>query len=315
MGSESVAVEPLVSGHLDVGNGHRLYWETVGNPRGAPALYLHGGPGSGCTTRARQYFGPEFHGVLFDQRGCGRSQPLADSPSYDLTLNTTQHQIVDIEALREHLGIDRWIVMGVSWGVTLALAYAETYPDRVSAMVLGAVTAGTRREIEWITRDMGRVFPEEFARFVDVLPPDARVGNLAAGYAALMASRDQQERARAARAWCRWEDTHVSLAPGWTPSARYEDPTFAAVFTRLVTHYWSHACFLEEGQLMTGLPRIAGIPATLIHGRYDVSSPLDTAWHLHQAWPGSALRVLGDAGHGGGSFTDEMRNALAATHL
>jgi proline iminopeptidase len=305
--------EPYATGHLEVSDGQRLYWETVGDPDGVPVLYLHGGPGSGSTAWARRYFGPGLRGILFDQRGCGRSRPLADTPDYDLTVNTTPHQLADIEALREHLGVTTWVVMGVSWGVTLGLAYAEQHPERVSAMVLGAVTAGTSREIGWITRDMGRLFPEEYDEFVGLLPEEARDGDVAGGYATLLASNDATVRARAARQWCRWEDTHVSLMPGWQPDPRYADPQFAAVFARLVTHYWSHGCFLADGQIIGRLSRIAEIPATLVHGRHDVSSPLDTAWRLHEGWPASRLVVVEDAGHGGGSFPDEMAAALRST--
>lgn len=312
MRTNAADCQPIESGRLDVGDGQRLYWEMVGSHEGTPVLYLHGGPGSGCALSAREYFGQGLRGVLFDQRGCGRSRPLADSPAYDLAVNTTAHQIADIEAVREHLGIERWAVMGVSWGVTLALAYAERHPDRVVAMVLGAVTTGTRREVEWITEHMGRLFPEEHSRLVGLLPPETRERGVAAGYAALMASDDAQVRMDAAREWCRWEDTHVSLMPGWTPDPRYADPAFAAVFTRLVTHYWSHDCFLEDGALMAGISRIAHIPATLIHGRHDVSSPLTTAWHLHRAWPASDLKVLDGAGHGGTGFGEAMRAAVTA---
>ncbi|HTZ43296.1 MAG TPA: prolyl aminopeptidase [Jatrophihabitans sp.] len=304
-------VEPHATGSLEVGDAHTVYWETVGNPDGRPALYLHGGPGSGATPGARRYFDPAaYRAVLFDQRGCGRSRPRADEPGADLTANTTGHLLADIELLRAHLGIERWVVAGVSWGVTLALAYAQAHPERVSAMVLGAVTAGTRRETDWITRGVGRIFPREWAEFRDGVPADERDGDLSAAYARLLADDDPGVRAAAARAWCRWEDTHVSLLPGWQPDPRYDDPAFRLVFARLVTHYWSHGCFLADGQLRAGLPRLAGIPAVLLHGRHDVSSPPDTAVELHERWPGSRLVVLDDAGHGGGSFTDEFVAAL-----
>jgi proline iminopeptidase len=305
------AIEPYESGELAVGDAHILYWETVGNPTGTPALYLHGGPGSGSTPGARRYFDPAaYRAVLFDQRGCGRSRPLVSEPDADLTTNTTNDLIADIERLREHLGIERWVVFGVSWGVTLALVYAQAHPERVRAMVLAAVTSGTRRETEWITRDMGRIFPREWETFASLVPKSERSGDLAAGYSRLLAHPDPQIRERAASAWCAWEDTHVSLMPGWQPNPRYHDPIFRMVFARLVTHYWSHGCFLADGQIRAAMPRLTGIPAVLIHGRYDVSGPLDTAWELHNAWPGSALVVLDDAGHGGGSFTDEIVTAL-----
>lgn len=311
MAQQYPPIEPYETGYLDVGDGNSLYWETIGNPDGNPAVYLHGGPGSGCTLGARRYFDPSaYRAVLFDQRGCGRSTPLADGPHIDLTSNTTQALLEDIETLREHLRIERWVVYGVSWGVTLALVYAQAHPDRVSALVLAAVSSGTLRETQWITRDMGRIFPQEWAAFLDLVPADQRAGDLSAAYARLLADPDPTVRAAAARAWCVWEDTHVSLMPGWRPNPRYDDPTFRQVFARLVTHYWAHGCFLADGQVLAGMPRLAGIPGTLIQGRHDVSSPPDIAWSLHRAWPSSTLNLLGEAGHGGTGFTEAVVAAL-----
>ena len=304
-------VEPHASGLLDVGDGHRLHWEAVGRPDGLPAVHLHGGPGSGSTPAARRLFDPAaYRAVLFDQRGCGLSTPLADGPDADLSTNTTAHLVADLEALREHLGIDRWVVAGSSWGVTLALAYAQRHPQRVLAMVLSAVTTGTRRETDWITRDVGRVFPREWEAFEEAVPPAERDGDLAAAYARLLADPDPAVHEAAARSWCAWEDAHVSLAPGARPSARYRDPAFRAVFARLVTHYWSAGCFLDDAPLLAGADRLAGIPAVLVHGRWDVSSPLESAWALHRAWPGSRLVVVDDDGHGGATMTQEVVSAL-----
>jgi proline iminopeptidase len=306
-------IEPYESGFLDVGDGQSLYWETVGNPAGTPAVWLHGGPGSGCTPGNRRLFDPgAYRAVLFDQRGCGRSRPLADSAAADLTTNTTQHLIGDMELLRARLGIERWVVSGGSWGVTLALAYAQQHPERVAAMVLAAVTSGTRRETDWITRDMRRVFPRELDEFAAAVPESERDGDLSAAYARLLADPDPAVTERAALAWCGWEDTHVSLAPGATPHLRYSDPTFRQVFARLVTHYWSNGCFLDDAPILPAMDRLADIPAVLIHGRYDVSGPLDTAWDLHKAWPGSRLVVCEDAGHGGTTMTAAMVDAFDA---
>jgi len=305
------AVEPYESGLLEVSDGQSLYWETVGNPAGIPVLYLHGGPGSGCTVGARRFFDPEtFRAVLFDQRGCGRSLPLASGPDVDLTVNTTAHILDDIERLREHLGIERWLVSGLSWGVSLGLVYAQAFPGRVIAMALGAVTGGTRLEIEWITRSMGRIFPREWEEFVAPLPVEERDGNLPAAYARLLADPDPVVRENAALQWCRWEDVHVSLMPGWTPSVRYQNPDFRRVMTRLVTHYWANDCFLAPNQILDGMDRLAEIPAILVHGLYDISGPLDTAWAIHQRWPGSELVVLDGAGHGGGGFNEALVEAL-----
>lgn len=306
-------LEPYESGMLDVGDGHRLYWETVGAPDGTPAVFLHGGPGSGCAPGARRFFDPRaYRAVLFDQRGAGRSRPPASDADVDLSTNTTSHLVDDIERLRVHLEIDRWIVVGVSWGVTLGLVYAQRHPGRVAGMVLAAVTTGTRREIDWITRDMGRVFPREWDRLVSHAPAPERDGDLAAAYARMLADADPEARALAAREWCAWEDTHVSLMPGWAPDPRYDDAEFRFTFARLVTHYWSNGCFLDDDEILTNIHLLAGIPAVLIHGRHDVSSPLETAWRLHQAWPGSALVVLDDAGHGGEGFASALVGAIDA---
>jgi proline iminopeptidase len=304
-------IDPFAVGTLAVSDGHQLYWEMVGNAAGTPALYLHGGPGSGASARARRYFDPNAYcAVLFDQRGCGRSRPLASAPDADLRTNDTDRLIADIEALREHLAIERWVVMGVSWGVTLALVYAQRHPAHVKAMVLGAVTAGAWREIDWITRQMGRVFPREWAQFVALVPAAERDGNLAAAYARLLANPNPEVCEQAAHAWCQWEDTHVSLMPGWQPDERYADPEFRLIFARLVTHYWGHNCFLTDGEILAGMDRLADIPAVLIHGRWDVSGPLDTALALHQAWPQSELQILEDAGHGGMGFSEAITAAL-----
>ncbi len=303
-------IEPYASGLLGVGDGHEVYWETCGDPEGRPALWLHGGPGSGATAGIRRAFDPvAYRAVLFDQRGCGRSRPLADDAGADLSANTTAHLLADIERLREHLGIDRWVVAGASWGVTLGLAYAQAHPGRVTAMVLAAVTSGRRFETDWITRDMRRVFPREWDAFA-ALVPEAERHDMPSAYARLLADPDPQVTERAAEQWCAWEDVHVSLMPGWEPSPRYQDPLFRQVFTRLVTHYWGNGCFLAEGQILANMDRVASIPAVLIHGRYDVSGPLDTAWDLHRAWPASRLVVLDQAGHGGADMTTEMVAAL-----
>ena len=305
-------IEPYDDGHLDVGNGQRVYWEACGNPDGKPAVVLHGGPGSGCTPWWRRLFDPAaYRVVLFDQRGCGRSTPLCDNPAVDVVTNTTHHLAADIERLREHLGVERWLVLGGSWGSTLGLAYAEAHPQRVSELVLFSVVTTTAREVEWVTRDMGRVFPEQWSRFLAVVPPAEREGSLADAYARLLADPDPAVRAKAARAWCDWEDTHVSLAPGHRPNPRYEDPTFRTVFARLVTHYWRNAAWLEDGSLLRHADRLAGIPGVMVNGRLDVSGPPDIAWKLVQAWPDAELVLLDAAGHGTGPGLEDT--LVAAT--
>ena len=304
-------VEPYDSGMLDVGDGHSLYWEVCGDPGGKPAVVLHGGPGSGCSPGMRRQFDPaRYRVVLFDQRNSGRSTPWAGEPVVDLSTNTTPHLIADIERLREHLGIERWLVWGGSWGVTLAFAYAQAHPERVTELALAAITNGDRRETDWITRDMGRVFPREWDRFRNGVPAAERNGDLAVAYSRLLHHPDPAVRAKAAQDWCEWEDTHVSLAPGHEPSLAVADPGFQLAFARLVTHYWGNGCFLEPGQLLRDAHRLAGIPGVMVHGRFDVSGPLDTAWRMHAAWPDSELVVLGDAGHSGGSMSGALVGAL-----
>jgi proline iminopeptidase len=307
------AIDPYDSGLLDVGDGHQVYWECCGNAAGQPALCLHGGPGSGCTPGVRRLFDPDaYRAVLFDQRGCGRSRPLASEPDADLGTNTTAHLIADIEALRRYHGIDRWTILGLSWGSTLGLAYAHAHPQRVKALVLGPVTTTSRREVEWITRDVGRIFPREWDRFVTAVPEALRQMPLVDAYATLLFDADPAVREHAAREWCIWEDTHVSLAPGHRPNPRYDDAEFRLRFARLVTHYWRHIAFLEEDQLLRDASKLDGIPGMLVHGRYDVSGPLETAWRLSQRWSTSELRVIEDAGHGDGdAFLAAILDALA----
>src|SRR6478735_5709609 len=301
MSGQFPPIEPYTSGMLDVGDGHQIYWECCGSPGGKPALFLHGGPGSGCSSGQRRFFDPDlYRAVLFDQRGCGRSRPLASEPSVDLAANTTTHLIADIELLRLTLGVDRWTILGLSWGTTLGLAYAQAHLQRVNAMVLGFVTTTSRSEVRWITEDVGRIFPEEWDRFARAVPNHLRHLPLVDAYAILLGDRDPTIRDYAARSWCTWEDAHVSLTPGMMPSPHFDDPEFRLGFARLVTHYWRHAAFLEEDQLIRDASLLNGIPGVLIHGRYDVSGPLVTAWKLHNQWATSRLHVLDDAGHGGG---------------
>jgi proline iminopeptidase len=293
-------IEPYEHGQLDVGDGQLVYWEECGNPNGKPAVVLHGGPGSGCTPWWRRFFDPMAYRVLlFDQRGCGRSTPSASDPATDLSVNTTQHLLRDIEQLRRARGIDTWLVLGASWGSTLGLAYAETQPERVSEVILFSVATTRRRDVEWLTRDMRRIFPEQWERFCAGAPHAERDGNLAAAYSRQLNDPDPAVRDQAARDWCLWEDAHVATRPDYRPSPRFQDPVFRYGFARLVTHYFSHAAWLEEDILQREVGKLAGIPGVLIHGRLDISSPLDVPWDLARAWPGCELVVIEDAGHGG----------------
>lgn len=282
----------------------------------SPVVYLHGGPGSGCAPQSRRYFDPAIYKIILtDQRGCGRSRPQVEEMS-DLKVNTTAHLIQDLERLREHLKIDRWTVLGVSWGTTLGLAYAQAFPHRVASIIFACVTTTSRREVQWLTRDMGRIFPEQWERFASVSSYDGNRGTeLADIYAALVFSPDAAVRERAAREWCAWEDTHVSLAPGYIQSRRFEDSAFRLLFTRLVTHYWRHAAFLGEDQLIGNVSLLNNIPGALLHGRYDISSPLETAWRLHKAWRGSVLHIIDDAGHGGGAMSERVTAVMSRIAL
>jgi proline iminopeptidase len=303
-------IEPYDRGFLSAGDGNAIYWECCGNRDGKPAIYFHGGPGSGCTIGARRFFDPKAYKiVLFDQRGCGRSRPLASCKA-DLENNTTQHLIADVESLRAHLSIERWVVLGSSWGTTLALAYAQAHPENIAALVLACVAMTSRREVEWLTCGVGRVFPRQWERFASFVSSYRSGASIVDAYAALLFDNDASLSERAAQEWCVWEDAHVSLLPGYASNPRFFDADFRLRFARIVTHYWRHAAFLEENQLLNNAGVLSAIPGTLVHGAHDVSSPLETAWELHKRWPKSRLDVVSDAGHGGGSMPDHIVAAL-----
>ena len=301
------SIEPHEHGMLDAGDGQRLYWEVCGNPAGKPAVVLHGGPGSGCSPEMRSLFDPaRYRIVLFDQRGAGRSRPHASDPAADLAVNTTHHLVADIERLREHLAVTRWLVYGRSWGSTLALAYAERFPHRVSEVVLAAVGMTRRAEVQWLCRGVGAFFPAAWEAFRSALPAADRDGDLAAAYARLLADPDPGVHHRAARAWCDWEEAIVSAESGGRPNPRYDDPRFRLGFARVVTHYFSHAAWLADDELLAGAGRLAGIPGVLIHGQLDVSGPPRTAWLLARAWPGSELVIVPAAGHTSDALGDRV---------
>ncbi len=292
------SIGPHDSGLLDSGEGQRIYWETCGAPNGKPALMLHGGPGSGCTPGMRRFFDPAaYRAVLFDQRGSGRSLPHASDPAVDLSTNTTPRLLADIEALRAHLGVERWVVYGVSWGSTLALAYAERHPDRVQAMVLSHVGLTRPCDIHWLYHGVGRYFPEAWERFRAGAGTIAPGANLVHAYRDLLASPQQAVREKAALDWCAWEAALISIDPKLVRPARYEDPRFRMVFARIVTWYFSHDAWLEDDELLRNAGRLDGVPGVLVHGRLDLGSPLEGPWALHKAWPGSELVVVENAGH------------------
>jgi proline iminopeptidase len=303
------AIEPYDAGRLDVGDGQRIHWEVSGNPAGKAAVTLHGGPGSGLAAGRRRSFDPDaYRLVQFDQRGCGQSTPSVADLSTSLDTNTTEHLIGDIEKLREHLGIERWLVWGGSWGVTLGLAYAERHPERVTEMVLASCTLTRRCDVHWLYHEAGRFFPAEWRRYA---AGGGNAEDLVAAYDRLLnADPDPAVRFRAARNWCDWEDAVVSLEEGWTPSEQFADPRFRMIFARLCAHYFSHAAWLEDEQLLSGIGRLAGIPAVLVHGRFDIQGPPEEAWLLHQAWPGSELHLVRTGHRGGAEMTEHILAAL-----
>lgn len=291
-------IEPYDHGMLDVGAGNLMYWEACGNPEGKPVVVLHGGPGSGCSTGLRRYFDPSaYRIVLFDQRGCERSTPRASEPGANLATNTTEHLLADIELLRRHLEIDRWLVFGGSWGSTLALAYAERNPERVSEIILVGVTTTRRSEIDWLYHGVGRMFPEQWARFRAGVPAAERAGDLVEAYHRLLNDPDPAVCAKAAQDWCDWELSLMSVDPDAEPDPVWSRPDFRLAFARIVTHYFRQGAWLEDGILLREAGKLAGIPGIMVHGRLDLQGPLVTAWELAQAWPDGELVIVDGAGH------------------
>ena len=304
--------EPHAQGMLDVGDGQQVSWEVSGHPKGKPAVLLHGGPGSGSYPGQRRWFDPAAYRIVqFDQRGCGRSTPSASDPQTDLSSNTTHHLIADMERLRQHLEIDRWLVCGASWGVTLGLAYAERHSERVTEAVFLSVTMTRPIDVHWLYHEAGRFFPAEWVRFRAGVPKSERDGDLVAAYNRLLNEQpDVALRESAAKNWCDWEDAVVSLDEGWKPNARYADPAFRMTFARLCAHYFTHAAWLDTNELLSNANRLAGIPGVLVHGRFDLGGRPDVPWLLAQAWPGSELHLV-RTGHVGGN--ELLEPLIAAT--
>lgn len=298
---------------LQVGDENLIHWRAVGNPFGKLALVLHGGPGSGCGAWWEKLFDlKRYRVVLMDQRGCGRSEPDARRPDTDLSVNTTHHLISDIEALREALGIERWLLVGGSWGATLALAYATTWPERIGALVLFSVTTTTRSEVEWATRGIGRFLPAEWDRFAAGVPEAERGGDLAGAYARLLSDPSPTVRERAARDWCSWDDAQMRVGTDRSPDPRFDDPRFRLRFARLVTHYWSNAAWLPDGWALERIDTVSETPAVLVHGRLDLGSPLEVPWELTRAWPSASLVTVEGEGHGAGpGMTEAVALAIS----
>ena len=286
-------IEPYASGHLDVGDGHSIYWERVGTPGAKPAVFLHGGPGGGIMPGQRRAFDPARYDVLlFDQRGCGKSRPFAS-----LEANTTWHLVADIERLREMVGVEQWLVFGGSWGSTLALAYAETHPDRVSELVLRGIFSLRREELLWYYQEgASLLFPDKWERYLAPIPPEER-GDLIAAYRRRLVGTDRQAQLAAAKAWSQWEGETITLLPEPEVSNAFYDDDYALAFARIENHYFVHGGWLEDGQLIRDAGRLRDIPAVIVQGRYDIACPAVTAWDLHKAWPEAEFVMVEGAGH------------------
>ena len=286
-------IEPFDQGHLDVGDGHYIYWERVGTPGTKPAVFLHGGPGGGFNAKHRQLFDPDLYDVIFfDQRGCGKSTPHAS-----LEANTTWHLVADIERLREMAGFSKWMVFGGSWGSTLALAYAQIHPERVSELILRGVYTLTRAELSWYYQfGVSEMFPDKWERFIAPIPEDER-GDMIAAYRKRLVGDDPDEQLRCALAWSRWEGETITLMPEPQTSDTFGEDGFALAFARIENHYFTHAGWLEEGQLLRDAHKLADIPGVIVHGRYDMPCPARYAWQLHQAWPKAEFHLIEGAGH------------------
>ncbi|NDZ95539.1 prolyl aminopeptidase [Streptomyces sp. SID6673] len=305
------SIEPYDQGHLDVGDGQQIYWETSGNADGKPVVFVHGGPGGGTAPDQRRFFDPaRYRIVLFDQRGCGKSRPhIADGA--DLSTNTTGHLIADMELLRTHLGIDRWQVFGGSWGSTLGLAYAQAHPERVTELVLRGIFLLRRSEIDWYYNGgAANIYPDLWESYLAPIPDAERDGDLVAAYHRLLTSPDRAVAQAAASAWTGWEQTTSHLLPR-PPGDDQDDadkPRFDLAFATIENHYFVNHGFLEDGQLLADIDRLADIPGVIVQGRYDVVCPARSAWDLHRAWPSAQLHIVDDAGHA--SFEPGIKHHL-----
>ena len=288
-------IEPYDDGMLDVGDGHRLYWELSGNPDGKPVVFLHGGPGGGSSPDHRRQFNPDKYKILvFDQRGCGRSTPYAS-----LENNTTWDLVEDIEKLRTEVAkVDKWQVFGGSWGSTLALAYAEKYPERVTELVLRGIFLFDQFEIDWMYKEGGasQVYPDKFAEFIGLIP-EAERGDLVDAYRKRLTGSDKAEQLAAAQAWSKWEGDIVTLLPSPETIDHFTSPEVAVAVARIENHYMANHGWLEEGQLLEGAKKLRGIPGVIVQGRHDTCTPPVAAWLLKQAWPEVELNIIPDAGH------------------
>ncbi len=286
---------PYKTGMLDVGDGHKLWWELSGNPIGKPVVFLHGGPGGGSGPEHRRQFNPEKYKILvFDQRGCGKSTPYAD-----LDHNTTWDLVDDIEKLRTEVSrVDKWQVFGGSWGSTLSLAYAETYPERVTELVLRGIFLFDQYEIDWMYKDGGasQVYPDKFEEFLTLIPEEER-GDLVEAYRKRLTSSDKGEQLHAAQVWSKWEGDIVTLLPSPSTIEHFTAPDVAVAVARIENHYMANHGWLDEGQLLRDATKLKGIPGVIVQGRHDTCTPPVAAWKLKRAWPEVELNIIPDAGH------------------
>lgn len=288
------AIEPYKTGYLRVSDEHEIYYEECGNPKGKPAVFVHGGPGAGCDKRARRFFDPDaYRIILFDQRGCGRSRPRAS-----LVDNTTWHLVADMEKLRTTLGVEKWLVFGGSWGSTLALAYSQAHPQRVSELVLRGIFMLTQFELKWFYQEgASAIFPDHWENYVQAIAPAER-GDLIQAFYKRLISDDREVRVSAARAWSIWEAATSYLHINEDNVNKWGEEDFAIAVARIECHYFVNRGFLEtEDQLLRNVSRIRHIPAVIVQGRYDVVCPMQTAWALHRAWPEAEFHISPDSGH------------------
>ncbi|QLF93369.1 prolyl aminopeptidase [Pseudomonas sp. ABC1] len=286
-------IKPYARHELAVEAPHVLYVDESGMPDGLPVLFVHGGPGGGCDASSRRFFDPTLYRIVtFDQRGCGRSTPHAS-----LENNTTAHLIADMERIREHLGIEQWVLFGGSWGSTLSLAYAQAHPERVLGLVLRGIFLCRPQEFQWFYQEgASRLFPDYWEDYLAPIPEEER-GNLMQAFYQRLTGSDQIAQLHAAKAWSGWEGRTATLRPNPQLVDSFTDAHKALSMARIECHYFVNDAFLETGQLLRDMPKIAHLPGIIVHGRYDVICPLDNAWALHQAWPGSELQIIRDAGH------------------
>ena len=288
-------IEPHETGMLDVGDGHSLYWEFSGNPNGKPVVFLHGGPGGGSSPDHRRQFNPDKYKILvFDQRGCGKSTPYAS-----LDNNTTWDLVEDIEKLRTEVSkVDEWMVVGGSWGSTLAITYAETHPERVTELVLRGIFLFDQYELDWMYKPGGasQVYPDKFEEFIRLIPQAER-GDLVEAYRKRLTSSDKDEQLRAAKAWSKWEGEIVTLLPSPSTIDHFTSPDVAIAVSRIENHYMANRGWLEEGQLLGNAGKLRGIPGIIVQGRHDTCTPPSAAWKLKEAWPEVELNIIPDAGH------------------